>query len=112
NYGLTPRQIEENYLLNIPNLEEISGKKDLVVYPNPVNNNFVNLFFDTNGLNYVNYQLFDIKGNLVLNMSYNLSENGSIPLKVNLPSNLLSGMYFLRVVTNNGNLAAHFIIAK
>lgn len=112
NYGLTPAQIEENYLLNVPNLEQISSKKDLIIYPNPVNNNFFNLLFDINGLDYVNYQLFDTKGNLVLNMSYNLSENGSIPLKVNLPSNLLSGMYFLRVVTNNGNLSARFIISK
>lgn len=112
NYGLTPAQIEENYLLNVPNLQQISDKKDLVIYPNPVNNNFINLLFDTKGMDYAHYQIFDIKGDLVVNMSYKLSENGKLPLKVDLPSNLFSGMYFLRVITNNGNLSARFIISK
>jgi hypothetical protein len=112
NYGISPAQIEENYLLNVPNLEQISSKKDLVIYPNPVNNSFVNLLFDTKGIDYAYYQIFDIKGNLIINKSYNLSDNGSIPLKVNLPSNLLSGIYFLRVITNNGNLSARFILSK
>ncbi|MDD2197441.1 MAG: T9SS type A sorting domain-containing protein [Bacteroidales bacterium] len=112
NHGLTPAQINNNYLVNVPNIQQISSKKNLVIYPNPVSNNFVNLLFDTKGVNYAQYQIFDIKGALVLNMSCKLSENDSIPLKVNLPFNLLSGMYFMKVITNNGNLSARFIIYK
>ncbi|MDY0077600.1 MAG: LamG-like jellyroll fold domain-containing protein [Bacteroidales bacterium] len=112
NYGLTPTQIEENYLLSVPSIDQLASKKDLLIYPNPVNSNFINLIFDTEGVTYAHYQLFDVTGNLILNTSYNLSENASIPLKVNLPSNLLSGIYFLRVITNNRNLSARFIFSK
>ncbi|SMO88855.1 Por secretion system C-terminal sorting domain-containing protein [Saccharicrinis carchari] len=112
NFALTPAQINKVQLLEDVGITHPSTNKDLVIYPNPVNNLVVNLLFDTSDVEYVQYQIFDIKGSLAFYESHSLSDDGQTPLTINLPSSFLSGLYFLRILTNNKTLSTRFMISE
>jgi hypothetical protein len=75
---------------------------NLIVYPNPTIN-FLNIEFESEG----NYSLFSIDGKQVLQSGILQSNNTTINI-----SSLTTGMYLLRVVTDEGNIITKRIIKQ
>ncbi|MDY0315730.1 MAG: fibronectin type III domain-containing protein, partial [Bacteroidales bacterium] len=76
----------------------------LAIYPNPNNGNFTLDFTNINGK--VNYQIFDTKGSIILNE--NFVANGNAIKEVSL--NLVPGVYFVKLITENQSLIEKLII--
>ena len=76
----------------------------LAIYPNPNNGNFTLDFANINGK--VNYQIFDTKGSIILNE--NFVANGNAIKEVSL--NLVPGVYFVKLVTENQSLIEKLVI--
>ncbi len=112
NFPLSPNQVNENFLLAVPSIEQIFVANNLIVYPNPLNHNTLNLHFDSKGIDYVIYQIFDLRGTLMVNYRYSLAENGLIPKTISIPSSLLTGMYFVKVFSSRGVLATRLVISR
>ncbi|MGB0850819.1 MAG: T9SS type A sorting domain-containing protein [Bacteroidia bacterium] len=74
------------------------------MYPNPVNDN-LNLDIATNGININSYEILSSHGQVLNVTSVNSSSiNSSMDL-----SNYTSGIYFLKINTENGTLTQRFI---
>jgi hypothetical protein len=80
----------------------------LTYYPNPVKDN-LNLVFNLKQDALVDVSILNLTGQEIMRNSYSLNE-GSNTLNLNM-GNLSSGMYFIRIITNNSN-AANFKIVK
>lgn len=91
----------ETATLTDPDIEEPIAIEGLRVYPNPTNNN-VWVAFNSTTSNPVNIKLFDIRGRLVLNNSYN-NLGGNFQENIDLKK-VQSGMYILTI--NDGNIKA------
>jgi hypothetical protein len=89
---------------NIVGVEDLSGKdiENLNIYPNPTTE-VLNIEFENDG----NYSLFSIDGKQVLQNGKLQNELTSIDI-----SDLRTGMYLLRVVTDGGNVITKRVIKK
>jgi hypothetical protein len=112
NFGLTPIQIEENFLLDIPSILNLKIHDELKLFPNPANFNSINAVFDHEGIDRANYQVLDIQGRLLFDGKLNLLGLKGLPIEIALPNFLVSGYYFIRISTNNRVLTSPFVLIQ
>ncbi len=73
------------------------------VFPNPVTS-YINLKIETNDIENISYQLFDMQGKLLTSQKIN-SQNTLIPME-----NFASAGYFLKLKSNNKEIKSYKII--
>ena len=94
--------IQVNVINGIEGISQVSGNKQISVYPNPNNGNFV---IETNSATKQTLQLFDVNGKLVLTQT--------IIGKTNIDaSNLAEGVYNLNITTNDGVINKRLVIVR
>lgn len=76
---------------------------DIVMYPNPTRD-YIRVH-TKRGIDIANVQLFDTKGSLILQKEINYST-----ARVSLPSGIKTGIYFVRISTEEGNVTRKLII--
>ncbi|MDD4149807.1 MAG: T9SS type A sorting domain-containing protein, partial [Bacteroidales bacterium] len=90
--------------VNVPNSINSNETAEISIYPNP-NNGLFNLSFgNVNGK--VNYQIYDIKGRVIINKD--IQTNGETIEEVSL--DLTSGVYFVRIITETQTLVQKLVI--
>jgi hypothetical protein len=83
----------------------------LEVYPNPANDEIVNIKYHTDGLSPSNIELYDLNGRLCLEIESGLKEAG-IYQKYFSTSTLGSGIYYIKMTNGNMTLVKRLIIIK
>jgi len=91
-----------NVILGIQGINQVSGNKQISIYPNPNNGNFV---IETNAYSKQTMQLFDVNGKLVLTQTI----NGKINIDA---SNLAEGVYNLSITNNEGVINKRLVIVR
>ena len=90
--------------VNISSSINSNETAEISIYPNPNNGMFNISFGNVNGEVY--YQIYDIKGSIIVNK--NIHTNGDTIEEVSL--NLISGVYFVRIITETQTLVQKLII--
>ena len=78
----------------------ISGQMEFFAYPSPAQN-YVNVSFSIPTDSHVSIKLFDVYGNLAMEISDGFKAAGPYHIAIDL-NNLVSGAYFLHIQTDNG----------
>jgi uncharacterized delta-60 repeat protein len=89
--------------LNLPELglpDVDNGSLRAVVYPNPVNN-VINLTYNLTISENVSVALYDVQGRLIKGL-VKMQAAGDVVMEIELPGNLASGQYFLKIATFSG----------
>ena len=97
------RGIWENTLVQISDVVDISNSTDIKVSPNPVIDNLLIQF--TNPFTDFKVVIIDIMGRIVYNMNNKNFADNNLNIKLDIPS----GVYFLKIIDNNG---ASYIVRK
>ncbi|MDD4148636.1 MAG: T9SS type A sorting domain-containing protein [Bacteroidales bacterium] len=90
--------------VNIINSVSLNETAEISIYPNPNNGMFNLSFGNVNGK--VNYQIYNIKGSVILNKD--IQTNGETIEEVSL--NLTSGVYFVRIITATQTIVEKLVI--
>jgi len=77
------------------------------IFPNPVNNQLLNLQLEENYAQVVRTEIYSISGQLLISNQHGIYQGGhiTIPLK-----NLTQGLYFIKVIENERTSSAKFSI--
>jgi Secretion system C-terminal sorting domain/Reeler domain len=90
-------------------LKTIKSDKNIRIFPNPANEQFTISGLTSNAKG--SYQLFDAKGNLVLQDNIN-TEKAVTSQLVKLPEALMSGVYILKLNSEDLNQTSKLFISK
>lgn len=93
----------------IVKLDALNHEKSILVYPNPVKDNIINIQLENNPTGIYRIMLFDNDGKIIFSKNYNVSvNNGS--MKVVLPKNTVSGNYLLKIIQPNDTVSTQMIL--
>ena len=89
----------------LSNTSELNGSniQNFKVYPNPFKDH-LSVVFDLENSENITIQLHNLHGQLILSQSKGIMNNGNHLLSIPLDESWSSGMYFLRIVTENGSV--------
>ena len=97
--------------INISNLDNIEyNPLELDIYPNPSSGMF-NLYFENFNLEYVDLNIVDISGKLILNRIYSFSKNNPKTISLNL-SNLSQGMYLMKIESDDKSSIKRLVVRE
>ncbi len=82
------------------------GRNEIVVYPNPTNN-FLNVMYEMEGNGEVNFQVFDLLGNMLSSKKVD-SYTGENTIQFDV-SSLNTGSYFIRILKGDQQVVQRFI---
>lgn len=103
--GSVEQGVQQPYEIStITGINETSIQLELSVYPNPTTN-FLKLKFDSEKIENLSYQLYDLQGRVIENKKIN---DNSTTIKM---EGLPKATYFLKV-TNNQNIVKTFKVIK
>jgi hypothetical protein len=91
-------------------VKDVELNNNVNIYPNPATD-YLNVSFELNHSSNVQVQIIDALGQVVNQVANNTMESGVQNLNVNT-ANLTSGVYFVKIQTENNSLVQKFTIAK
>lgn len=99
--------------LSTPSVTSIDEQKEISLngfqmYPNPVQDK-INVSYGLSDTKHVNVQLTSITGLVVAQLLDDEQESGLHSKSLDIPSNVASGMYFLKVMTDNKIVAQRLV---
>lgn len=86
-------------------IDEIRGDKSMVVFPNPIAGNQLNIYFKNNVNNLVNFKITNLLGEIILDNVLNIT-NHYATIDINT---LSAGMYAIQINSENKNSSFQFI---
>ena len=96
--------------LVISNDKSILSNNSVKIHPNPFNSELTISSNSANTLEVRSVKCYDFQGKEVLNYNDSDDRNIQLPITLELPNNLIPGMYFLRI--NYGNKVGVFKVVK
>lgn len=93
----------------ILSIENPNFGETIHVYPNP-NNGVMNVTIDAVNSAYVTMELFTINGRLLTTISHDIVLSNVLKVDLDLRHFIETGMYFLKLTTNNGSVTKKIII--
>ncbi|MBS1589377.1 MAG: T9SS type A sorting domain-containing protein [Bacteroidetes bacterium] len=94
--------IHEDRLLLGTGINDIHADKSIVAYPNPITNGVVNLSIKDRSINSFDYAIINMNGQVV-SRGHAVSNNGVAQL--NCEALRVSGIYYVQLYNNNGQIA-------
>ncbi|MGY0391075.1 FG-GAP-like repeat-containing protein [Bizionia sp. KMM 8389] len=111
--GLTTDNKTETFIytnqLDLLHTQSVSSPNNLVVYPNPVTDNYINIAFNTDAEDYnTEITISTVTGQTVLNTTIKSTSNSTVET-LDL-SNINSGIYILKITNNNRQVTKKLVV--
>ncbi len=102
--------------LSTPTITGVEQQKGLSlrnfqVFPNPVQDK-INVSYGLSDPKHVKIQLSSVTGQIVAELLNEKQENGMYTKNLNVPSDVASGVYFLKILADNENVAQRLVVIK
>lgn len=93
------------------NIHYCSNLSVTYLYPNPANN-YIFVEFENPNNQYLNIQIKDILGSTVYERNHTYYFTGKQSIRIDLPSNISEGIYYISVFNGSFNATSKFAIVK
>src|SRR6185312_3822306 len=95
---------------SITAVQDLANEADFTMYPNPANHN-VTIKFNVDQSQHVALEIYNILGEKVYDLNPGILESGLHTILIN-GQNLKSGVYFVRLITENATATQRLVIQK